>query len=362
MTGLYAGLMSGTSLDGVDAVLARPDDPSPLVATHHIAIPADLRLELMALNTPGPNEIERAASAANRLTELYGEAVREVLAKAGVTAGAVQAIGCHGQTIRHQPQAGYTVQIVNGALLAERTGIAVVCDFRSRDIAAGGEGAPLVPAFHRAVFHRGDTNRVVVNIGGMSNLTYLPAHGPVFGFDTGPGNVLMDGWIERQAGKAYDNEGRWAATGVVMPELLSRLQSHDYFSRRPPKSTGRETFDLSWVERHTAVGGRAEDVQATLLELTAWSVTKAIADYTAGAREIYLCGGGALNDALAARIASLSDGRTVATTESLGIPPLWVEALAFAWLARCRVTGVTANIPEVTGASGLRVLGAIYAA
>ena len=361
MTGLYAGLMSGTSLDGVDVVLAKPGEHRPLIASHHEAMPDDLRHELKELNAPGPNEIDRAARATNRLTELYADAVRQALSKAGIGANAVAAIGCHGQTVRHQPHMGYTVQLVNGSLLAERTGIAVVCDFRSRDIAAGGEGAPLVPAFHRAMFHTTEADRVVVNIGGMSNLTSLPVRGPVSGFDTGPGNVLMDGWIERQRGHAYDRGGQWAASGKVLPELLTRLQSHDYFARRPPKSTGRETFDLAWVERHTG-SARDEDVQATLLELTAWSITRAIADYTADAREIYLCGGGALNDTLADRINTLSDGRSVQSTESLGISPLWVEALAFAWLAMCRMEHVPANIPEVTGANGSRVLGAVYAA
>ena len=361
MSGLYAGLMSGTSLDGVDAVLSHPGRSSPLIAAHHVPMPSSLRDELQTLNRPGHDEIARAALAANQLTDLYAEAVLQVLTKAGVTAGSVSAIGCHGQTIRHQPSSGYTVQIVNGARLAELTGIAVVCDFRSRDVAAGGEGAPLVPAFHRAMFHAPGQHRVIANIGGMANISSLSADGTVLGFDSGPGNVLMDAWVERHLGHAYDESGRFAASGTIIPSLLAQISSHEYFRRLPPKSTGRESFDIPWLDSHLDGRERPEDVQATLLEFTAWSLAGAITLAGPGATGVYVCGGGAANSTLMARIAALLPAHVVTSTETLGVSPMWMEALAFAWLAMCRVERIPGNIPEVTGARGPRVLGAIYA-
>ncbi len=363
MPELYVGLMSGTSLDGIDAVLAAPRGGRlRLVAGHHWPYPAALRSRLLALHQPGRDELRRAAVTANTLSAAYAAAVRGLLARARTGARAVAAIGCHGQTVRHRPDAGYTLQLVNGALLAELTGIAVVCDFRSRDIAAGGEGAPLVPAFHRAVFASGRHDRAIVNVGGIANVTCLRAGGAVTGFDCGPGNCLLDAWILERCRRRYDHDGAWAARGTVILPLLEKLLSHSFFRRRPPKSTGRDEFDLRWVKRALSGREQAADVQATLLELTAACIARSVRAYCAGAREIYVCGGGARNRALLARLAALLPGRKIATTEALGVAPEHVEALAFAWLARQALRGRPGNLPAVTGAKGPRVLGAIYRA
>lgn len=363
MLGQFVGIMSGTSMDGIDAVLLRPESPA-VPPQHHVHQPfsPQLRDGLLQLQHPGRNEIHRAALAANALALGYAAAVRTLLAQAGVAANQVTAIGCHGQTIRHQPQAGYTIQLVNGALLAELAGITVVCDFRSRDIAAGGEGAPLVPAFHHAVFAHPHSGRAIVNIGGMANITSLPSRGSVTGFDCGPGNALMDDWIRTQLGHAYDKDGVWGAKGSPVPELLERLLGHPFFSRRPPKSTGRETFNLDWLCGTLSGNERPVDVQATLLALTATSIAHAINESCADAAEIYLCGGGARNHTLCKRIASLLPNRRVATTDELGIAAESVEAAAFAWLAARTLNRAPGNLPRVTGAAGPRILGAIYPA
>lgn len=362
MSGLYIGLMSGTSLDGIDAVLLALDGP-PAVRQHtHHPLPAPLRSALLDLNTSGSDELHRAAQAANALAQAYATTVHALLARAGLSSGAVDAIGCHGQTVRHRPDAGYTLQLVNGALLAELTGIRVACDFRSRDIAAGGEGAPLVPAFHQAVFADPQQSRAIVNIGGIANITHLPVQGTVSGFDCGPGNLLMDGWIARHRHVAYDAAGAWAAQGSVLPALLERLCSDPFFRRPPPKSTGRDLFSLAWLEQ--ALGGteRPVDVQATLLELTASMIAQALDAHCAAAADIFLCGGGARNSALQARLAALLPQRRVAVTDALGIAADAVEAAAFAWLAARALAGEPGNLPAVTGARGPRVLGAIYPA
>jgi len=364
MPGLYVGLMSGTSMDGIDAVLLSSREDTTLQLRHHTHQPfsPQLRSTLLDLNRPGDNELHRAALAANALALGYAAVIRTLLAQAHVAAEQITAIGCHGQTVRHHPEHGYTLQLVNGALLAELTGIRVVCDFRSRDIAAGGEGAPLVPAFHRAVFAHPQLSRAIVNIGGIANITGLPAAGPVTGFDCGPGNVLLDGWIMKHQGRPYDADGAWSAQGTPLPELLERLLTHDFFDRRPPKSTGRETFHLQWVENSLTSQERPVDIQATLLELTAAGISHALDAYCPDAAEIYLCGGGARNQTLRKRIAALLPQRRVATTDELGLAVESVEAAAFAWLAECALTGKPGNLPQVTGASGLRVLGAIYPA
>lgn len=356
----FIGLMSGTSLDGIDAVVASFDDGMRLLATNYQAFDPALRQALFELQTPGDNEIHRAALAANELARAYAEAVGRVLAKARLNAQDIDAIGCHGQTVRHQPAAGYTTQLVNAALLAELTGITVVNDFRSRDIAAGGQGAPLVPAFHRQVFHSPEEHRVIVNIGGIANITDLPPAGPVRGFDCGPGNALMDAWINVHRGEAYDQDGAWAATGMVLPYLYNYLILNSFFKLPPPKSTGRELVNLAWVKEGLNGGERPQDVQATLLELTARSIVQAIDQHCAGAQALYVCGGGAHNHLLMARLAALSPTRRVADTGVLGLPADWVEAQAFAWLARQSLTRKPGNLPEVTGARGLRVLGAMY--
>ncbi len=363
MPELFVGLMSGTSLDGIDAVLADFGGATPrFVAADHKPLPPALRSQLLALQSPSADELHAAALAANALSHAYAESVKRLLESARIEASAVRAVGCHGQTVRHQPASGYTVQLVNGALLAELAAIDVVCDFRSRDIAAGGQGAPLVPSFHQAVFGSATTHRAIVNIGGIANVTDLPAGGPVRGFDCGPGNVLMDAWIARHRGAAYDTDGTWAAGGELVPALLPRLLAHEFFARRPPKSTGRETFNLGWLDSLVTVAEDPADVQRTLLALTARSVGDAISNYCVGAREVYLCGGGARNAALSREIAALLPACKVAATDSLGIAAEHVEAFAFAWLARQHLGGKPGNLPTVTGARGVRVLGALYRA
>lgn len=363
MTGLYIGIMSGTSLDGVDAVLAEPRGTHMrLRASVHLPYSARLRTRVLALHEKGRDELHRSALLANDLTALYASAVRRLLARARSGARAVTAIGCHGQTVRHCPRSGYTLQLVNGAKLAELTGISVIGDFRSRDIAAGGEGAPLVPAFHQAMFRSARRGRAIVNVGGIANITSLPSRGKTAGLDCGPGNCLLDAWIRERRGKPYDALGAWAASGRVIPRLLARLAAHPYFRRRPPKSTGRDEFDLRWVRRALTGRERPADVQATLLELTAATIARAVRLHCAGAREVLVCGGGAHNRALLARLAALLPGKHIDTTAVLGIEPGHVEALAFAWLARQAIKRRPGNLPAVTGARGPRVLGAIYPA
>lgn len=362
MPGLYIGLMSGTSMDGIDAVLVDLGSTPRLLQHSHQPFSPQLRTTLLALNEAGNDELHRAALAANALALGYATVVRTLLAQAQATVDQVAAIGCHGQTVRHRPESGYTIQLVNGALLAELTGIRVVCDFRSRDIAAGGEGAPLVPAFHHAVFAHPQLSRAVVNIGGIANITSLPAQHKVIGFDCGPGNVLMDGWIMAQQGVAYDAGGAWAAQGTTLPELLERLLTHEFFDRPPPKSTGRDLFNLKNLEHLLSGNERPVDVQATLCELTATAIARALNAHCADAREVYLCGGGARNDVLRGRLAALLPARRVAVTDELGIAAESVEAAAFAWLAQRTLAGEPGNLPQVTGARGLRVLGAVYPA
>jgi anhydro-N-acetylmuramic acid kinase len=361
---LYIGLMSGTSLDGVDAALVAfaRNGRCQLLAQHYMPFADELRTALLALNSVGANEIEHSALLANQLARHYAECIAKLLQQAGMDSSDINAIGMHGQTIRHRPELGYTVQIGNAALLAELSGIDVVSDFRSRDVAAGGQGAPLVPAFHRASFADEKHHRVIVNIGGISNLSDLAPDGTTGGFDCGPGNLLMDGWIQRHLGKVYDRDGAWAASGSVIRELLQALLAHPFFAQQPPKSTGRDTFHLEWLQKHLSPDMVAEDVQATLLELSARAIADAVEEHCSGAREIYLCGGGAHNLALHGRLQTLLEGRSVSKTDQLGIAADWVEAAAFAWLARQALLGQPGNLPAVTGAAGPRLLGAIYPA
>ena len=361
----YVGLMSGTSLDGVDAVLAdiNAAGAAQLLRSHYLPYPDDLREHLLALHTPQPNEIHLAACAANSLARLYAEAVMALLD--GVAPDSVLAIGCHGQTLRHRPADGYTLQIGNAALLAELTGITVVSDFRSRDIAAGGQGAPLVPAFHAQALRHPDIHRVIANIGGIANITDLPANGRVRGWDTGPGNMLLDAWIKRHSGAHYDRDGAWAASGTIHPGLLAAMMNHTYLPLPPPKSAGREQFHLEWLETMIAsldLAVEPADVQATLLEFTALSLCDAVRRECGGAQELYVCGGGAHNGAFMRRISAHLPNIQVATTLQLGIDPDWVEALAFAWLARQTMNHAPGNLPSVTGAQGERILGAIHPA
>jgi anhydro-N-acetylmuramic acid kinase len=361
----YIGLMSGTSLDGVDAVLAEigPAGQTRLIRSHYLPYADGLRAQLLALHTPQPDEIHLAAVAANELARLYAEATSALLD--GTAPDSVRAIGCHGQTLRHRPADGYTLQIGNAALLAELTGVAVVADFRSRDIAAGGQGAPLVPAFHAQVLRHPTIHRVIANIGGIANITDLPVDSTVRGWDTGPGNMLLDAWIKRHGGVNYDRDGAWAASGAIHPGLLATLASHPYLKLSPPKSAGREQFNLDWLD--ATLGSLNQtiapaDVQATLLEFTALSLCDAVSQECGSARELYVCGGGAHNGALMQRINARLPSLRVTTTTALGIDPDWVEALAFAWLARQTLHRAPGNLPSVTGARGARILGAIYSA
>jgi anhydro-N-acetylmuramic acid kinase len=360
---IYAGLMSGTSLDGVDAVVADFEGGRPrLLGDAHLAFDAVMRRELLALNTPGGNEIERAALAGNALARIYAAAVGEALARSKTPATEVRAIGCHGQTVRHRPELGYTAQIGNAALLAELTGICVVADFRSRDIAAGGQGAPLAPAFHAAVFADAGEDRVAINLGGIANLTSLPRCGGVIGFDSGPGNCLLDLWATRHLRTPHDAGGSWAAAGSVSPALLERMLLEPYFSATPPKSTGRDLFNESWLQGKLVGEEKAQDVQATLLELTARSLAEAISRHCHGARRLIACGGGVKNQALMRRLAELAAPASLETSDQHGIDPQLVEATAFGWLAKQALHGKAGNLPSVTGARAARVLGAIYPA
>ena len=363
MPELYIGLMSGTSLDGVDAVLVDfSQAPGRLVASHFAPYPEAVRAEALALNASGADELERAALLANRLAELYAAAVKELLAGARIDKDRIAAIGCHGQTVRHRPDRGYTVQLVNGALLAERSGIRVVCDFRSRDVAAGGQGAPLVPAYHAASFASPAAHRVIVNVGGIANLTDLRPGAPVRGFDTGPGNVLLDLWAQKHLGQPLDRDGAWAATGTVIDELLRAMLGDPFFAAPPPKSTGRDQFNESWLSRLRPERFASQDVQATLVALTSQSIADAVKRFCDGTREVLVCGGGASNSHLMRDLARRLPGARVATSAAAGVDPDWVEAMAFAWLARETLAGRTSSLPEVTGAAGPRILGAIYPA
>ncbi|OIQ90557.1 anhydro-N-acetylmuramic acid kinase [mine drainage metagenome] len=360
----YVGLMSGTSLDGVDAVLVcfSSTGAARLAGSHYLPFPEPLRQDLVAINAAGYNEIERSELLANQLAHLYANCVDALLARANHRPADIAAIGCHGQTIRHRPDLGFTVQIGNSALLAELTGIAVVSDFRSRDVAAGGQGAPLVPAFHHAMFGHSHIHRVIVNIGGISNLTDLPPAGPISGFDCGPGNLLMDAWIRRHNGECYDRNGEWAATGTLIPDLLQNMLLHPFLKQLPPKSTGRDTFNINWLETLLHPNYAAADVQSTLLEFAARCISDDIIQYCSRSTEIYLCGGGAHNATLTCRLQQLLGSRSVLVTDSLNLGADWVEAAAFAWLARQTFLRLPGNMPVVTGAGGYRILGAIYLA
>ena len=369
MSDLYIGLMSGTSLDGVDGVLADFSGPH-MVVTHHVSAgfaPA-LRAELLALNTPSDNELHRAALAGNALTRVYATVVHELLARSGHAAPAIQAIGAHGQTVRHRPQefdgTGYTLQLGNPALLAEKTGIAVVADFRNRDVAAGGQGAPLVPAFHHGIFGRPNETVLVLNIGGISNLSVLGADGSDIGFDCGPGNALMDYWCQRHTGRAFDEGGAWAATGQVLPDLLATLMQEPFLHKAPPKSTGRDLFNPTWLLAHLARFAQAApvDVQATLTQLTASACSDCASSYQNKSKTLAVCGGGALNTHLMNRLQRACPDLQVMPTDKLGLPALQVEAAAFAWLARQALHAAPGNLASVTGAAGPRVLGAVYPA
>jgi anhydro-N-acetylmuramic acid kinase len=360
---LYIGLMSGTSVDGVDAVLADfGATPCRSAGFVHVPFAAALRDELNALQRSGANELHRAALAANALMDCCAAAVASLLADARFGPRDIAAIGVHGQTVRHRPELGYTTQLANPARLAEATGITVVADFRNRDVAAGGQGAPLVAAFHAALFGVPDRHRVVVNIGGIANLSELSPGAPVRGFDTGPGNTLLDAWCEEHTGGRFDRDGAWAASGRTIAELLSVLRSDPYFALPPPKSTGRDLFHLNWLKPRLKPDYAPADVQRTLTVLTALTIADAIAVHCGAVTEALVCGGGTQNATLMRELEAALRPRVLATTAAHGVATNQVEALAFAWLAREAIAGRPGNVPAVTGARGPRVLGAIYPA
>ena len=365
MNDIYIGIMSGTSLDGVDCVAVdfsfRP--PKILAWSFH---PYDtgLRNRLLDLLRPdwcgGLSEIGLLDA---ELGEAYAEAALSLIEKHELPTDKISAIGCHGQTAFHAPEQNppFTLQLGDPNRIAQATNITVVADFRRRDIAAGGQGAPLVPAFHQDIFYSPIENRVIINIGGIANITRLAINEPVTGFDTGPGNILMDLWIQEHRGEPYDRDGAWATSGKVQDELLQALLDDPYFRHPPPKSTGREHFNLEWLGLQLQDPMvTEEDIQATLLELTATSIALAIQSHASESQSLYVCGGGAFNKQLMQRLATLLPSCSVDTTESLGIPPDQVEAIAFAWLARQTMKGNPGNLPSVTGAEHHVILGGIY--
>ena len=363
------GLMSGTSLDGVDGLLLEFSGEAlqtmQVRAHRHVPFTTALREELLALNTSGGrDEMHRAALAANAVARCYAVVVAHVLEASALTRHDITALGAHGQTVRHRPGefdgCGYTHQLLNAALLAEQTGISVVSDLRSRDVAAGGQGAPLVPAFHRAQFGQTGRDIAVLNIGGISNISLLGADGSTLGFDCGPGNCLMDLWVNQHLGTPFDASGAWAATGSVKPALLQGLLAEPYFALPPPRSTGRDLFNGPWLARYLGADVRQpQDVQATLLELTAQSIVQSV---PAATQELLVCGGGALNAALMSRLQMLLPTATVLASDTRGLPAMQVEAAAFAWLAMRFMQRLPGNLAAVTGAAGPRILGALYPA
>ncbi|KAA8731276.1 anhydro-N-acetylmuramic acid kinase [Acinetobacter qingfengensis] len=374
MTAVYIGVMTGTSMDGLDLVAAS-FDPLQLHATLTLHFEEELRDQLMALTLPDDNEIDRMGIVHVALGKMIAQGVNQLIEDNKLDRSRIRAIGSHGQTIRHRPETGFSLQIGDAHIITELTGIPVVYDFRSRDLAAGGQGAPLVPAFHQELFQHPSIHRVILNLGGIANVTMLPAdHSElVYGFDTGPANILMDAWCERHTGQPYDENGDWAAYGQPVRSLLERLQEHQFFSKEPPKSTGREDFNLEWLDDQISdwrndldydeLEDTPENIQATLMKLTTRAIKKAIyrSKDIMPTGEVYVCGGGAYNSHLLEQLRwrLRKHEWSVQTTEVLGLAPTWVEATAFAWLAMRFCEGLSGNLPAVTGAKGFRVLGTI---
>lgn len=364
---LYIGLMSGTSADAIDAALVDLQSAPQLIAQHSLQLPASIRQQIHMLSLPADNEIDRMGLLDVALGKLFAQTSLQLLNKSGLKGTQIIAIGSHGQTIRHRPpgspEGTFTLQIGDPNQIVELTGITTVADFRRRDMAASGQGAPLVPAFHRAIFHSQDKDRIIVNIGGMANITWLPAKGQILGFDTGPGNVLMDTWMAEHLGESYDKDGAWAASGQVSGTLLRELLAAPYFKLQAPKSTGRESFNRAWLDkslRKLTSTLDPTDVQATLLELTAITITDSINSLSHSSKEVFVCGGGAYNLALMRRLTGLLPNDVVASTAVLGVDPRWIEAMAFAWLAQQTINHRPGNLREVTGAKREVILGGIY--
>ena len=365
MNELFIGLMSGTSLDGMDAVLVNFGEKSQdikIIGHSYVPYEDKLKMALLGLHSPNTNELEESLVIGNIVSKKAYEAIEALLKKTNVVSKDIRAIGFHGQTIRHQPQKGFTLQIGNPALLAELSNINVIADFRSRDVAACGQGAPLVPAFHQEIFSHPTTYRAILNIGGIANVTLLNPKTTVSGFDTGPGNILLDHWSKTHRNQAFDENGVWAKEGKIIETLLSAFFKDAYFEKTAPKSTGRDHFNEAWLNKHLQKSYSRQDIQRTLLELTALSIAKAIDSHAANITEIYLCGGGALNSFLVERLKALMPKIKIQPSDLLGIPTQYVEAAAFAWLAKQMLFSKPGNLPEVTGAKGLRILGALYPA
>ncbi len=376
MSAIYIGVMTGTSMDGVDFVAAS-FEPLIIHATLTLPFESELRDELMALTLPDDNEIDRMGKADVTLAQMIGHGINQLIENNKLDRTQIKAIGSHGQTIRHRPEHGFTLQIGDPNIITEITQIPVVSDFRRRDMAAGGQGAPLVPAFHQALFQHDSIHRVILNLGGIENVSMLPANNPeaVYGFDTGPANILMDAWCQRHTGHPYDENGDWAAYGQPIRSLLDRLQTHEFFAIEPPKSTGREDFNLEWLDDqmidwrndldYDEIEDTPENVQATLMKLTTRAIKKAIyrSKELMPTGEVYVCGGGAYNSHLLEQLRwrLRKHNWSVQTTDVLGLAPTWVEATAFAWLAMRFVDQLSGNLPAVTGAAGGRILGTITA-
>ncbi len=364
---LYVGLMSGTSMDGIDAALVRfGDHECSVLETVAVDYPVELREQLLqGSRTPANCTVDRIGQLDQWIGECFRDATLELLTQADVESESIKAIGSHGQTLRHQPRGArpFTMQIGDANIIAAGTGITTVADFRRRDVAVGGEGAPLAPAFHRWLFSSADRSRAVLNIGGIANVTMLSTPG-VIGFDTGPGNTLLDGWSRNNLDKPFDNEGVWAHSGMVSEPLLGEMLSDPYFELAPPKSTGFEYFNGAWIRSKLSSIGKptppAADVQATLAELSARTIAESILQYSPDVEEVLVCGGGVHNTDLMQRLRSYLTGTQVTSTDAFGLHPDWVEAAAFAWLAKRCLEGKPGNIPEVTGADREEVLGAIY--
>lgn len=365
-SGRYIGVMSGTSLDGIDVVLAAIDEHLVVqLASHSHPIPVALKNAILAICQGQTLTLSQLGQLDTRLGKLFAQAVKTLMDEQGLTSADVTAIGCHGQTVWHEPQgdAPHTLQIGDNNHIVALTGVTVVGDFRRRDMALGGQGAPLVPAFHHALLAHPSERRMVLNIGGIANLSLLIPNSAVRGYDTGPGNMLMDAWIWRQQGKPYDNNAEWASGGKVILPLLQQMLSDAYFAAPAPKSTGREYFNYGWLERQLAnfPGLAGADVQATLTELTATTIAEQVL-LSGGCERLMVCGGGSRNPLLMARLAGLLPGIEVGTTDEAGISGDDMEALAFAWLAYRTLSGLPGNLPSVTGASQASVIGAIFPA
>jgi anhydro-N-acetylmuramic acid kinase len=363
---IYLGLMSGTSIDSIDAAaMTFTGGELQLLGTHAQPIPAQLKEQILDLCQPAKDNVQLLCETDNQLGELFAQSALALMNTKNIRPDQIAAIGSHGQTIRHSPPVSgaiaFTQQIADANIIAVRTGCKVVADFRRKDMALGGHGAPLVPAFHKTLFADTTANRVIANIGGISNITALPSDRSCYGFDTGPGNLLLDAWCAKHTGHGFDDKGSWGATGQVSYKLLEQLMAHPFISQAAPKSTGREMFNLSWLEKQlSGYNLTAQDIQATLVSFTAQSLAGAINQLNEPVDEVYICGGGVFNDELMDKLQIALGSTPLHSTEQLGLDPTWVEACAFGWLARQRINNQPGNLPSVTGASREAVLGALY--